>query len=259
MSHRTPSPPGRRQRGLTIVELLVGFAVGLFIVGGATKLFVDYLSSNRKMLIETRLNQDLRAASDLVVRDLRRAGFWRNATSEIWVASTSGGTYTTNPYRTISVTGSGTCPTLASGQTASTSGNAITYYYAKDANDTADSATEQRGVRINNGALEVYNGGGWQPVTDTNAVTMSMTVCEYATTVELWSSCPCLTQTSGTGLSCTATQFQTGGSNFATRPRATVSEYMVTLTGTYPSDTTIKRTMSEVVRVRNDSPEGTCP
>jgi hypothetical protein len=34
---------------------------------------------------------------------------------------------------------------------------------------------------------------------------------------------------------------------------------MVTLTGTYPSDTTIKRTMSEVVRVRNDSPEGTCP
>ena len=58
---------------------MVGVAVGLFVAGGAAKLFVDNLSNNRRMLVETRINQDLRAATDLIARDLRRAGYWRNA------------------------------------------------------------------------------------------------------------------------------------------------------------------------------------
>ena len=124
------SAPPRRQRGLTVVEMMVGFAVGLFIIGGATKLFVDYLTNNRKLLLETRVNQDLRAAADLVVRDLRRAGYWQNASSLIWVsnASNTGGSYTTNPYRTITV---GT----ANGS------DSITYSYAKDS-DNAPGAAE---------------------------------------------------------------------------------------------------------------------
>ena len=69
----------RGQRGLSIVELLIGLAIGLFIVGGAIKLFVDNLTNNRRLLLETRVNQDLRAAADLIARDLRRAGYWRNA------------------------------------------------------------------------------------------------------------------------------------------------------------------------------------
>ena len=68
-----------RQSGLSLVELLVGAAIGLFLVGGATKLFIDTLDDSRRLIIETRVNQDLRAASDLVARDLRRAGYWPNA------------------------------------------------------------------------------------------------------------------------------------------------------------------------------------
>jgi Tfp pilus assembly protein PilW len=66
---------------MSIVELLVGVAVGLLIIGGATKLFVDYLVSTRRSLVETRVNQDLRAAADLIARDAPPIGKVRQAAS----------------------------------------------------------------------------------------------------------------------------------------------------------------------------------
>ena len=69
----------QRQRGLSIIELLIGVAVGLFILGGALKLFGDYINNNRRLVLETRVNQDMRAAADLIARDLRRAGYWGNS------------------------------------------------------------------------------------------------------------------------------------------------------------------------------------
>ena len=38
-----------RQTGLSIVETMVGLTVGLFIIGGALKLFIDNLDSNRRL------------------------------------------------------------------------------------------------------------------------------------------------------------------------------------------------------------------
>jgi type IV pilus assembly protein PilW len=260
MKRHLPHPSAQRdQRGLTVVELMVGFAVGLFIVGGATKLFVDYLTNNRKLLIETRLNQDLRAAADLVVRDLRRSGYWRNASAQLWVpnSTNTGGTYTPNPYRTVSVTGTGTCPSSDLGVTLTASGSQITYGYATDANDALDSA-EQHGFKVESGALKMQNGlSNWQAITDVNSLTVSLNICQYDQEVALSGSCPCLTATTGT--ICTSSDFALGGTRYSTRPRATISTYTVTLTGTYPNDTTIKRTISETVRMRNDDTQGTCP
>ena len=64
----------RQARGMGIVELLVGLALGLFVVSGGLMLLAGFTDENRRLLLETRLTQDLRAASDLVTRDLRRAG-----------------------------------------------------------------------------------------------------------------------------------------------------------------------------------------
>jgi type IV pilus assembly protein PilW len=244
MKHFLPRALPRRQRGVSIVELMIGFAVGLFIMGGAVKLFVDYLSNNRKLLLETRVNQDLRSAADLVVRDLRRAGYWQNASSLIWVpnAANTGGSYTNNPYRTITT---GTANGSAS----------ITYSYAKD-NDDASGSAENGGFRIGtDSSLQMLNGGTWQSVSDPNAVTMTMAIAETLATIELYEGCPCLSKTT-----CTAASFLSAGANYATRPRAVMSEYTITLTGALPSNPTkVKRTITEIVRVRNDSPTGTCP
>ncbi|MBK6867741.1 MAG: prepilin-type N-terminal cleavage/methylation domain-containing protein [Burkholderiales bacterium] len=84
----------RHQAGLTLVELLVGIAIGLFLIAGATSLFLSNLDASRRLLLETRLNQNIRSAAELITRDLRRAGYWDQAVTTI-------GNDRTNPNRDI--------------------------------------------------------------------------------------------------------------------------------------------------------------
>lgn len=242
-----------RQRGLSIVEFMVGVAVGLFIVGGATKLFVDYLGNNRTLLLETRVNQDLRAAADLVARDLRRASYWRNATAGI---STDPATLpAVNPYASVAYD-------AASG--------VLTYSYSKDDVDALNAATEAFGVRRSvvsgKGVLQLQAAGGWQTITDpgtldipsTNGLTITPTADRV---VELWDECPCIFE-----LTCTKNQFlnpnpSTGakGVFYDNRPRLSIRQYDLRIRAQSSADSKIVREIRELVRVRNDRLEGTCP
>ncbi len=62
-----------RQLGLTLVELLVGMAIGLLLTAIALVAMTQHLRQNHRLLVEARLTQDLQALVDLVSRDLRRA------------------------------------------------------------------------------------------------------------------------------------------------------------------------------------------
>jgi type IV pilus assembly protein PilW len=64
----------RGQHGLSIVELMVGVTIGLLVVAAATVMISGQLVENRRLLVEAQLQQDLRAASDIITRDIRRAG-----------------------------------------------------------------------------------------------------------------------------------------------------------------------------------------
>ena len=64
----------RLQRGLSLVELMVGSALGLLVVAAALLAFTHHLRESRSLLLETRLMQDLRTATELVAHNLRRAG-----------------------------------------------------------------------------------------------------------------------------------------------------------------------------------------
>ena len=62
------------QRGLSLVELMVGSAIGLIVVASALLALTHHLRESRGQLLETRLMQDLRTATELVAHNLRRAG-----------------------------------------------------------------------------------------------------------------------------------------------------------------------------------------
>lgn len=238
-----PSRPARLrgQRGLSIIELMVGIALGLFLIGGAVKLFTDYLGSSRRSLLDIRLHQDLRAAADLVARDLRRAGYWRNATDGVWSAATT--SVAPNLYTTITLTQ----PVSAGDPTI------IAYNYDKDGTDGIDTNTERFGFRLDaaNGVLQASLGNNtYQAITDASTVNITgFTVAELspARTAELFMNCPCLT--SG---KCLLSDFAVGGSRHATRPLLTIQQYVITLTGQSRNDTTVTRSLRETVRVRND-------
>jgi len=67
-------PIARTARGLSLVELLVGLAVGLLIVAAAGHLLAAQATEHRQRVDQAQVQQDLRAALELVARELRRSG-----------------------------------------------------------------------------------------------------------------------------------------------------------------------------------------
>lgn len=67
-------PVQRHQRGLSLVELMVGITVGLIIVAGASVLLSTQIIENRRLIAEAQVQQDLRATADIITRELRRSG-----------------------------------------------------------------------------------------------------------------------------------------------------------------------------------------
>lgn len=58
-----------------MVELLVSIFIGLAVLGGAGSVFLTSLRGESDNARVTRLNQDMRSMMDIMVRDIRRAGF----------------------------------------------------------------------------------------------------------------------------------------------------------------------------------------
>lgn len=87
--HRPPRVRRRLQhasRGLSIVELMVGITISLFILAGASLVLTTQLDHNRRLLLEAQVQQDLRTTADMISRDVRRAGFWGKAYCQVWPA-----------------------------------------------------------------------------------------------------------------------------------------------------------------------------
>jgi len=65
----------KQQAGLTLVELIIGLLVGTIIIAGGLRVFTVVIRGQSDNVKLTRLNQDMRAMMDIMVRDIRRAGF----------------------------------------------------------------------------------------------------------------------------------------------------------------------------------------
>lgn len=131
--------------GLTIVELMVGIAVGLFVVAAAIALVSTQLHDNRRLLLETQVQQDLRAAADIITRELRRAGHWPNAARFVWQPET---VFVSNPYGASAATGQ------------------VDFSYLRPTGDTGPFGFKKEG-----NVLKTRLGlGGWQDLTDGNTL-----------------------------------------------------------------------------------------
>lgn len=236
------------QRGLSVVELLVGVAIGLFLVAGAVGLFVTNMTNSRQLLLEARINQDLRATLDLITRDLRRAGYWGDSLTGT-VATVVGGVSTTgtNPYRAIT-----------------TGAESIEYTFSRDAvEDNAVGANEnfgfQRAVLGGVGVVQMKLGtGNWQTVTDPLSMNVTaLTVTPTQTSVDVRSACAvaCCSDADVAAGTCATRNIAAG----ASCPVIRVRQYVVTVTGNAVANTHVSRTLETRVRPRADEYFGVCP
>ena len=227
---------------MSLVELLVGMAIGLIVVGGGLALLANFTGENRRLLLETRLNQDLRAAMDVVTRDMRRAGHWQGAASGVWF---DGGPNVPpqNAYRNFYNSACNAATLGASAPSPAASASFVCYAIAGDSNNTVDEVarTELYGFHLSNGVLfAVINGGAEQAVTDAGTVTINDFVVTPSTQI--------VPMASFCRYTCTVNC-----------PRVIVREFEVVLKGTVPTVQSIQRQLRSNVRVRNDYYDGQCP
>ena len=223
-----PLHPG--QHGLSLVELLVGIALGLVVVAATILLLGGQLREHRNLAVDTRLMQDLRTASDIVTRDLRRAGHWGDAAAGVWSTGASG--VAANPYVALT-------PTAAASDAAS-------FRYSRDTteNHVVDT-NEQFGLRLRNGAIELLLGAGsWQSLTDAGTLTVTtFRITPVTQELDLSEHCatPCPAATPACG------------------PRQQVRSLAVDIQARSAFDPQVIRSLHSDVRVRNDAVTGACP
>jgi prepilin peptidase dependent protein B len=218
---------------------MVGVAISLVVVAGGLSLLANFTGENRRLLLETRLNQDLRAAMDVVTRDLRRAGYWQGSTAGMWV---EGGPNvpTQNNYRFFYGSACNASTLGASAPTPAAAASSVCYTVAGDSNN-AVAANEYYGFHLSAGTLfAVVSGSAQQALTDPGTVTISdFVVTPSSQTIPMAGFCK---------VTCTTNC-----------PRLIVREFEVVLKGNVPADPTVQRQLRSNVRVRNDFYDGQCP
>ena len=232
----TPPPARQRRRGLrvrtrgsarglSVVELMVGLAVGMFIAAGAMVSTVQLAESNR----------DMRATMDMVTRHLRRAGYWGNAQAGARGADGSATSYASTGYAVVSP--------------AAGAASAVSLRIAQDADDLAE-AEETVEFRLasdaqGRGRLQVMLAGGssYQDLTDPAITDVR------GFNVEPRNGEP-------VPLSCAGS---CGSGALPACPTLQVRRYVVSLSARASFDPAVRRTLEATVRLRNDALSGACP
>ncbi|MGL5226377.1 MAG: PilW family protein [Aeromonas sp.] len=62
-------------KGFSLVELMVAMVAGLLLVAAVSSLFVTILRANSTAMKVSRLNQELQSITDMMARDIQRAGY----------------------------------------------------------------------------------------------------------------------------------------------------------------------------------------
>ncbi|WP_375057058.1 prepilin-type N-terminal cleavage/methylation domain-containing protein [Zobellella sp. DQSA1] len=84
----------RRQSGMSLVEMLVSLVAGLVVVASAISLFTAVIVSGNTTLMLSRLNQDVQAVTDIIARDIQRAGYDPDAVALVGSSPPSASAYT---------------------------------------------------------------------------------------------------------------------------------------------------------------------
>jgi len=237
----------RNQKGVSIPEIMIGSLVGLIILSGVLTIYTSTVKGSADTLKSAKLNQELNAAIGIMVRDVRRAGYWGAATVN----------NTTNPF----AISTGATPTNL--DIKATNGPCVLYTYDRDASGAVN--VEYYGFRVNNGAVEMRTGTGtktndctdgtWQAITDTDIITISALTfttenskCLNSTANTSW----VITTTGSTSYPCR----DSAGTGYAAPASGDVlietRQVTIKLDGELANDSLVTKSLEESIRVRND-------
>lgn len=250
---RGPQPRGVA-RGLSIVELLIGVSISLFILAGASVVLTGQLDGNRRLLLEAQIQQDLRTVADMVARDIRRAGYTSRSYCYIWPAQDDAvncpAPNAPNRYTVMTPDSAAAPGSNSVVYSRSTDGEGGADPNREDFALDADAAfpREEVGFRWNQADQSVeymVGNNNWQALTDTNV----MRVTQFSIAINNQQlPVPCnLPGCQAQGPLC--------GGPVTLRAR----DVTITIVAQAAHDANVQRSLRENVRLRNDLPVEQCP
>jgi type IV pilus assembly protein PilW len=258
------------QRGVTLVELLIGMAVGIVVVGGAIAMFTSSVRSSNDTLKSSKLNQEIGGLLHVIVNDVRRAGFWGNIDMDA---------IDENPFNLQGATALVVRDDMTSNSIQPATGQGSCLLYSYDATYVpgnlagALEATDLFGFRLNGSVVQmrqsgVVDGAGcvggtcnsctngtWENVTDPDLIEVTDLTFDLAASQCLNGSEPNAVDDNGDGVIDDAGEFNcyvtvpgvgSGAVTVETR------ELLVTIAGRLSGDTSTQASVAQSVKVRND-------
>ncbi|WP_417688061.1 PilW family protein [Pseudidiomarina sp.] len=148
-----------RQKGLSIVELMITITLGLLLMAALTAVFSNTIGVNSRSLKLSQMHEEATAVMDLMVGELRRTGYRGDAAELVYDPANA----STDFNNTV----------VVSQYTGEEANSCIIFSYDEDADGVHDGAAENYGFRVRDNKIQRRqassgcDSGGWQDLTST--------------------------------------------------------------------------------------------
>jgi type IV pilus assembly protein PilW len=166
----------KNNQGFTMIELLIAMVIGIILLWGVTTTFVGSVQTSAAAVRQAQFDQEMRSTMSIITRDLKRAGYSKNATDDIGTGTNTNAFITTVSGTTseplqIWDSISANVPismyaTPAPGYTSAGQGKCVTFAYDQNqATPAGDGALDVgsadfRGFRQNGTKVQMRTSGG---------------------------------------------------------------------------------------------------
>ena len=151
-----------KQRGLSLIELMITISLGLVLMAGLASVFSATLGTNSNSLRLSQLHEEATAVMDLLVGDVRRAGYRSDA--HLLVTDAENAITAFNES------------VLVSAHPDEVAASCLLFDYDADADGVHDGNVERFGYRLRNDQIQRRQGGagcdenGWEGLTSPDLV-----------------------------------------------------------------------------------------
>jgi prepilin peptidase dependent protein B len=233
----------RSVRGWSLVELMLALGLGLLLLTALLQLAAGHVDEQRRLLLESRLTQDLRTAIELVSRDVRRSGYWGEVSGGVWDSARPTAPLAANPYRGAVLNGPSATPWLG-------------YSYSRDLTEDHTSSNQEKfGLRLNPASQTIewrLSGSAvapderdhWQTLTDPALLRVTrLSIRLEEQRQSLLGHCPLATCNGQAGCP----------------PERIQRRVRIELEAQDTRDSRVQRMLTTEARLRNDEVSGACP
>lgn len=215
---------------------MIALVLGLIVLGATIGIYITTVGSSSNLIKSTRLNHDLESVMALMLNDIKRAGYWGNAT----VAADS----RTNPF------------TATATNIQIPASSCVLYAYDADGDGTVDS-NEYYGFKFESSTIKIRRtgtttadctDGTWQEFIDGDQLTITSLQFSFTPVAGVLSATSrCMNVTTNIVTNAASCTGAVSGNSVAEKRVVNVQ-----LTGRVTTDTSVTKTLNGTVDVRNN-------